>query len=273
MVCKLHGRTIVSEELGVGPEVEPDSPIRPSHPNLPKDRQLRKKQKRPPRCIPPGRMNGYCKLIENKAMKQIKNFARKNNKCGALHNTANPGDNDDPDDSSSNGSSNHDPRKHNKPNDDSQKQIKKAGSILSTTTLSESRKMTNFSKTDKLGQEIKNYHVWRMVLEGLFEMNRCMEIILGICNMPPNNTPKSLDWRSLHNYAYAQITLSLHPNFLASLLEPPRDTNRVYSLWSQIAKLKKQLSVAHKLFHHKQLHEYKMCKGTNIAIYIKIMKQ
>ena len=91
--------------------------------------------------------------------------------------------------------------------------------------------------------------------------------------MPPNDTPEALKWRSLHNYVYTQITLSLHSNFLASLSEPPQDTNRAHNLWSQIARLKKQSSAAHKLFHHQQLHEYKMREGTNIATHIKIMKQ
>ena len=152
------------------------------------------------------------------------------------------------------------------------KQIKKSGSsILSGSTSNKSRKMTSFSETDKLGHESKNYHAWRMVLEGLFELNGCMDIVLGTRDIHPDNTPKALEWKILHNYAYAQITLSLHPNFLASLSKLPCDTNRAYLLWSQIAKLKRQSLAAHKLFRHQLLHNSKMCKGTNIGFHIKLM--
>ena len=133
--------------------------------------------------------------------------------------------------------------------------------------------MTSFLDSDELGHKSKNYHAWRMVLEGLFKMNGCMDIVLGDRDMPPANTPKSLEWKSLHNYAYAQITLSLHSNFLASISKPPRETNRAHNLWSQIIKLKTQSSAAHRLFHHQQLHEYKMLEGNNIPTHIKIMKQ
>ena len=148
-----------------------------------------------------------------------------------------------------------------------------SGTASTMTSNFDSKKLITFSNEDKLGRDTKNYQAWRKIMEGIFDLNNCMEIVEGTKEMPKNKGIEKQEWKSLQGYAFTQIMMGLDRAFLVGLDEPPRNLNRACHLWKQIIKLKDKSTEVHQMLAADKISNCKMREGGNIITHMERLRQ